>query len=292
MHTRNHFKSFDSCPATGLIEYVGDFNNNVIEIFAGNFNGQQPCGMLTSANGLLNPQGLMVRDHNLYVANTGNGDVLEFARGGTTPINTFADTSNGSEFPADVTVERDGTVLASNIFGSNQAGSISTWSASGTLIANYPNAAGANTYFLTVQKNGTVYYDDNTFAVYKGSCPAGVCGSFTSTGATMAFPGGLRSADNEDVVLGDQSGPGGGDVIVFETFPNGISCALGAGDPVAFDINHSQHHLFYTDAGNDIAAEVRDPATDGNICSLIGTVQGNNGGLGVGIAVDRPESLH
>ena len=293
MHVRNHLKSFNACPATGQIEYISDFNNNSISIFAGNFHGQTACGMLTGADGLLNPQGLMVKNGDLYVANTGGSDILAFHRGETSAFKTYTDTINGSQFPVDVTVSSDNTVIASNIFGSNEAGSLSTWNkTTGASIGNFVNPNGANTYFLTVQKNGTVYYDDNTFGLYVGSCPAGVCGSFAATGATVAFPGGIRSADREDVVQQDQSGPGGGDAIVYESFPNGTSCALNGSDPVTFDINHSQHHYFFTDSGFNEGVEVKDPATDGNNCSLIGIVPGNSGGLGIGMAIDRPESLH
>src|ERR1700687_4392836 len=76
--------SFNACPTTGTIEYGSDFNYSVIKIYKGKSAGQSPCGQLTSANGLLNPQGLFVdtKDH-LWVANTGNDNILEFDRGVT-----------------------------------------------------------------------------------------------------------------------------------------------------------------------------------------------------------------
>ncbi|HEY5095367.1 MAG TPA: hypothetical protein VII69_09650 [Candidatus Eremiobacteraceae bacterium] len=289
LNTGLHFKDFNRCPPAGPIEYVSDFNNNLIDIYKGNFAGQVPCGQLTK--GLANPQGMFVKEstHELYVANTGDDDVVVFRRGATSPFKTYIDLTNGSQFVADVTVAKDGTVLATNIFDIiDSVGSISTWRRDGTFVGNFPNANGAFDYFLTVQKDGTVYFDDSTNTLYKGSCPAGECGSFVATGATFVFPGGLRSADDEDVVLLDQEGAGGGDVLTFEPpdFGSPTSCALGASDPVSFDINRTQHHYFYADGGNNVAGEVEYPT-----CAPIGTVPGNPSGLLIGVARDEPETL-
>ena len=291
-NTGNHFKSFLACPASGPIVYFSDFNNSTISVFTLPLAGQSPCGMITSASGLLNPQGMIVKAGNLYVANTGAGDILAFHRGSTTPFQTYTDTVNGSQFPVDVTVSADNTVISSNIFGSNEAGSLSTFNkTTGATIGNFPNSAGANTYFVTVQHDGTVYYDDNTFSIYVGSCPAGACGSFAGTGATMAFPGGLRSADGEDVILQDQSGAGGGDADEYEAFPSTFtSCPLNGVDPVSFDINRPQHHYFYADAGLNEGVEVSWSAGTTS-CPLIGTVAGNSSGLPIGAAKDLPEHL-
>jgi hypothetical protein len=213
------------------------------------------------------------------VANTGDLNVIIFRRGAASPFKTYTDP--GNQYSVDVTVAKDGTVIASNIFGFNENGSLSTWHKDGTFVANFPNTNGSNDFFLTVQKNGTVYYDDNGLNFWVGSCPAGACGSFTTTGATFNFPGGLRSADGEDVVLQDQS--------TFEPpdFGSPASCALGASDPVTFDINRLQHHYFYADANNDVGGEVDYPS-----CIPIGTVPGNPGGLLIGVAKDYPEPLN
>src|ERR1700688_2804574 len=44
-----HFTSHDSCPATGPIKYVADFVFNVVNIYAGKFAGQAPCGQIASS---------------------------------------------------------------------------------------------------------------------------------------------------------------------------------------------------------------------------------------------------
>ena len=43
------YASFDSCPATGPITYISDYNNNVINIFAGTFKGQAACGAISGS---------------------------------------------------------------------------------------------------------------------------------------------------------------------------------------------------------------------------------------------------
>jgi hypothetical protein len=284
---RSHFKSFNSCPATGQIEYISDYSNDVVDIYAGNFNGQAPCGMITSANTLGAPQGLFVNGstHDLYVADSGNYEIEVFHRGQTTWYKAYVDLSNGLQEPVDVTVAADNTVIATNIVGfTSGIGSISTWNkTTGTLIGNFPNPGSYLNYFLTVQKNGTVYFDDNSGKVYSGSCPLGACGTFTPTGATVDFPGGIRSADGEDLVVQDQTQ---NIETTYETFPNGNACYLESSYAVGFDINKSQKHYFFTDAYSG-AIEVKYPS-----CTyVIGTVAGNPGGTAEGVAVDPPESL-
>jgi len=283
---------FNACPATGALEYISDFNNSTISIYKGKFASQAPCGMLTGSNGLLNPQGMFVDEkHNLWVADTGNGNVLEFKRGGTSAITTLVDTTGGnSEFPVDVTIAKDGTVIASNIFAPNTGiGSISTWVGT-TLIGNFTNPNSAFDYFVTVQKNGTVYMDDNTLTVYGFSCPAGVCTAQTSVGATgFNFPGGLRSGPGEDPILQDQSATGGGAQLTYESFPGGPAqqCTVSAGaDTVAFDLNEKRNHYFAADATNNRGVEVKYPT-----CAAIGTVAGGSGGLPIGAAADAPGDL-
>lgn len=281
--------SYDACPAKGPLEYVSDANDGVIDIFAGkNFtSGELPCGVI---NGLGEPQGLAVSDHELYVADTAGRVVRRFARGATSPDMTYVDTSCGGEFPADVAIATDGTVIATDIISISCAGGqISTWKNNGTFIGNFPNAHGGNDFFLTVQRNGDVYFDDNTFTIYKGSCPAGVCGSFTATGAQMAYPGGLESASgskSEDVVLDDQSAAGGGALTTFETFPDASwSCPLGAIDPISFAFNRTDKHAFYADGGNGVAGEVRWNDAS-STCPTVATVTVT--GIPTGVAVDAP----
>jgi hypothetical protein len=289
--TGRHFKSFDACPASGTIEYLSDYSNNVINIYAGKFAGQAPCGQLGSVS---RPQGMFVKGstHDLYVANTGGNDIVVFHRGQVNPYRTFTDP--GVQNPDDVTVAADGTVIAANIFQpmGHEQGSISTWHSDGTFVGNFSMPNSFEGLYVTVQKNGTLYYNDVDFTsgsglLWTGSCPNGACGAFTSTGATTAYPGGLRSADHQDLLQIDQNAPGGGALITYESFPTGTSCAIGAGDPDGMDLNRKQRHVFYADALNDVGGEMKYPS-----CAPIGTVPGNANGLPIGAAVDAPDGLN
>jgi hypothetical protein len=290
---QSHVASFDSCPATGVIEYVSDASNGAVDIFAGkNFTaGETPCGVIS---GLAEPQGLAVSAHELYVANTlGNGssgNVVRFPRGATSPDMTYTDTSCGGEYPADVTVAGDGTVIATDIISNScSGGQLSTFNEStGALEGNFPTYNGANAFFLTVQRNGTVLYDDNSLNLNTGSCPLGACGAFTATGVTFAFPGGVRSASgphSEDVVVDDQSAPGSA-LNTYESFPTpSASCTLNASDAVSYDFNHSDRHAFYADAGNFVATEVK-WNDNSNTCAGVASV--TMSGQPIGAAVDKP----
>ena len=286
-------KSFNRCPAAGPIVYMSDFNFGIVNIYTVPFAGQEPCGAISGT--LVNPQGLFVgRNHDLYVASSGSGNVQVFHRGHSKPYNIYTDTINGEQFPGDVTVAKDGTVIASNLIQADykEGGSISTWHEGphgGIFVGNFPMVNAYPGMFVTVQKDGTLYFDDvdattGQGPIWKGKCPLGACGAFKATGAIAAFPGGLRSVDDEDVVQLDQTGL---TLTTFEHFPTGNSCSLSdESDPVGFDINRPEHHVFIADANLNVGVELTYPG-----CVLIGTVPGIIAGAPVGIAKDYPEPL-
>ena len=299
IHNGDHFAGFDSCPATGALTYISDFNNSVVNIYAGGtFASQSPCGILT---GFINPQGLFISpgSHNLYVANTGGGNVLVFHRGATSPFQTYTDTTG--QYPVDVAVSSpNGNVIASNIFAmppSTELGSISTWPRSGQFSHNYKMINDTEGLFVTVQNGPAVriYYNDidstsGAGVVYKGNCPGAVCGVFSPTPASAdtVFPGGLRSrnADTRLVQI-DQSGGVGGARIKYNLpgFTSPTPCNLNGSDPVGFDMNTPTSRIYYADAGNNNGVELN------FTCGFVGTVPGNAGGLMIGVAHDPPEAL-
>ena len=299
-HTGRHFASFNACPQTGTLVYVSDYNNSVIDIFSGaSFHGQAPCGQLTSSNGLNGPEGMFVKSGNLYVANTLAGDVRAYHRGAHSPFKTYTDP--GGQFPVDVTIAQDNTVIASNIFkqdGSNR-GSISTFKIGGAFVGNFTMINDIEGLFVTVQKSGTVYFNDldttlGTGLLWTGSCPAGACGTFTKVpAATQAmFPGGLRSTRNDSHLtqIDQMNTP----MLIDYTLPafSDQTCPIpGVVDPVGDDINFSQHHFYWADAVSNNAGEMTYATPLSGGCVLKGTVPGNAGGMPIGVAVDRPESL-
>jgi len=287
--------SFNNCPAAGTIEYMSDFNGSMISIYSGNWGlNQRPCGMLTSANGLSSPQGLTVHDHKLYVANTGAGNVLAFHRGATIAFATYVDPTGGGEFPADVAVQKDSTVIATNISGVSQAaGSISTWNANGILVGNFVNPGGFKDYFLTVQRNGKVYFDDSGLELNVGTCPLGVCGSFANTGATgFDGAGGLRSASYSKTGFDVAVLMSFGSLLTYTSFPGGpsSSCSWPEGSFLieGFDFNHTDHHVFGADEDpdGDNGYEMTYPG-----CVVIGNAPGGSNSTLIDVAVDRPGAL-
>jgi hypothetical protein len=253
-----------SCPATGPIRYVSDYSNSVINVYSGKFAGQAPCGQITS--GIAGPEGIFVRrtTRDLYVANDSAHNILVFHRNQTTPYNTYTDPT--VQDPFDVTVAKDGTVIASNLIqpNGNENGSISTWIGGpngGTFVGNFPMTNDSEGLFLTVQKNGTVYYNDIDAVTGKGdlwsvSCPAGACGTETQVaGVVFAFPFGMGSDGAQDLLVNDLNTAGGGFADTFELpNPTPKSFAL-TGVPVGMAIDPLDHHWFVADAMDDVAAE-------------------------------------
>jgi len=290
-NTGHHFVSFDSFPATGPIEYASDGTNNVINIYAGDFAGQAPCGQIATT--LLNfPFGLFVKigTHDLYVANA--SDVLVFHRGKMMPYNTYTDPSG--QVPNDVTVAKDGTIIVSNIgqFNGREAGSISTWVKGpngGTFVGNFPMTNDIQGGFITAQKNGTVFFDDQDAttrhgAVWSLSCPAGHCGTQTQVaGVSLGAPGGLGSDSTDDLLVTD-SQPGNAETFELPN-PNPMTFPL-AGIVFGMAMSQGDTHWFVADALDNEAAEYSYPSG-----SLIGTVPGNSFGNLDGIAIDPGHAL-
>jgi hypothetical protein len=281
-----------SCPATGPLKYVTDASTigGAIYIYAGKFAGQLPCGEISE--GLNGPRGMFVAEnHDLYVANNAASNVLVFHRGQTKPYNTYFDPTD--QYVGDVAVARDGTVITTNIFSQGspyEPGSISTWIGGlngGRFVGNYV-MVNVNRYggFLTVQKDGTVYYDDtdssNFGGLFRVSCPAGICGTQTQvTGVSFHLAGGVASDDSDDVLVTDS---GDGFPALAETFelpnPNPKTFPL-LGIPIGMAINKLDHHWFVADANNQYTAEYAYPSG-----KLIGTVLCPSPCSPDGIAVD------
>jgi hypothetical protein len=290
-----HGASYNACPPTGLLVYVSDDNDKTINIFSGDLAGQAPCGILSATT---YPQALTVKSGILYVPYGPPAPAVKaFHRGDTTPFRFYFDRTCSDEVPGDVTVSDDGYVLASNYFGHDCAsGSISVWKKStGDFVGNYPNADGQHTEDLTIQRDGTVYFDDDAPSLWVGKCLKGICGSFSNTGAIFQAAGGIRSVGDEHIVLDDPAGSNGGRALTYipPSFgsPSG-SCSFGGHAPSQFDLNFSQHHIFVVDAFRGLVSEFKYPAGGGHghPCVLIGTVS-TSGGAPVGVAVDRPEPL-
>jgi hypothetical protein len=279
-----HFKSKYTCPATGAIEYFSDYKNNVINVFAGKFAGQSPCGMITAVS---NPQGLFVdaSTHDLYVANTGKRNVVVFHRGQLTPYNTYADPT--LPFTYEVALAKDGTVIASNVLGP-YGGSLSTWIGGpngGTFVGTFPMTNVKYGYYVVVNHNDLVYYNDLDLTSGRGAlwslrCPHGACGIQTRiAGVSFNEAGGLAISRTNDL-LADDAQPG-----FAETFelpnPNPKTFPIDSGS-LDMAIDTSNRHWFALDSQNSDAAEYLYPSG-----AFVGRVQCAPGCIASGIAVDH-----
>ena len=209
-YAARQIESFNMCPASGQVEYVSDAYE--IFIYAGKFAGQAPCGELSSKR--LKPFGLFVdtATHDLYVANDDFPNVLVFHKSQGKPYNSYTDPNN--PITVDVTVSRDGTIIASDLLDP-ASGAISTWLGGpngGTFVGSYPMANHVlEGSYITVQKDGTVYFDDaqrddgpQYGALWTVSCPAGICGPQTQiAGVRFSYALGIASDSADDVLVAD-----------------------------------------------------------------------------------------
>ena len=216
------------------------------------------------------------------MANSKRSNIKVFHRGQVKAYNTYVDPTD--EFTLDVAVAPDGTVIASNEF---PFASLSTWTGGpngGTFVGNFPMTNAAAGQFVTVKKNGTVYFTDidqqsNMGALWTVTCPAGACSTQTQVaGVSFEFPGGMVFDDTRDLFVIDDS------AITANRFelPNPVPrvCAL-IGKPISVDFTREDHTFVTTDDvpfGDLEGKEYSYPS-----CSFLGAVGTTTSN---GIAVD------
>jgi hypothetical protein len=174
--------------------YISDFLANNVTVFDinGTLKGQ--------IGGLSNPGGLFV-DHkrNLWVANNGANNVLEFARGATTPFNTLNDPGG----PIDVTMCPNGTVY---VAGSNST-AIEVYprgSTNPTRSLTYPDAE--QTDALTCDAKGNVFA--TTVISFHGGVvefPHGKQHGATQLPISLGGPGGIKPDNAGNLLVDDQT---------------------------------------------------------------------------------------
>ena len=92
--------------------YVSDVGTDDVNVYA--FELRNLVGQLTGFN---EPQGMCTDSHgNVYVTNTLDSNILEFAHGGTSPIQTFDD---AGQYPVDCAVIRFGDLVVANESATN-----------------------------------------------------------------------------------------------------------------------------------------------------------------------------
>jgi hypothetical protein len=299
-----------SCPATGAIEYVSDSNDSVISVYKGEFTGQKPCGQITSginsgvglaaSVALSHPWGLYVAlaTHDLYVANGNGHNVLVFHRGHTLPYNVYIDpTPNHVTYPFDVTVAKDGTVIASNESSGQEGGSLSTWiggPSGGTFVGQFQMTNSNYGGWVTIDNSDTVYFNEfegppfGQVTLWSTSCPAGACGALTQVPIAryVLYPGGMEFDAAGNLLMSDIDGNtntwADTNHLDLTTAPPYPSSFLMIGEAYGMALNKRNDRWFSADFENNEAHEYVYPSGQ-----LVGTVSGNQFGFPVGIAVDQ-----
>ena len=285
---RPKFIGYFNCPPHATLEYLADYAVSVVNVYAGKFAGQSPCGQITA--GLSRPVALYVdiKTHDLYVANTlkpyGYFDILVFHRGWLTPYNGYKQPN--LQQISDLTIAKDGTIVAtsSGIFDGH---SILTWIPSptgGTFIGYFPIQNGGNALFITSKRDGTLYFDDidsvGNGTLWSVSCPAGVCGVQTQVAGISFgdFPAGIKFDASGDLLVNDAAALTGDTFELPKTKPKTFPLS---GQPVGLAINLRDNHWFVADPMNNVGVEYEYPSG-----VLVGTVPGNPRGSVTDIAVD------
>jgi len=201
-------------------------------------------------SGLANPQGIGVNplSGNVYVADTGAFETLEYAPNSTTVVGTFSDPN---QYPVDAAVDSQGNVYVANIFSTaGAAGSVDVFNSSGTLLRNLTDP--------NVSEGISVGIDEHHMLTFCFNNTAGVgeCDNFAHANghgvlaeSGWGFSGGSSYNINEHTVVLDQLADSA------LTYSSGTLCGTihfaSAGDDVMMGLSRSNGFLVEGDASNN-----------------------------------------
>ncbi len=273
----------------GSKRFFSDYIRNAVYIFA---HGNR----VATLKGFTNPSGLATdASGNLYVANEGAANILEYAFPYTGTPTTLNDPG---QFPVDVAVDSRGNVAACSLgspsFG---AGSVSFYSPGSSNPTNTLSSTSLReVYFCAFDANGNLYLDglDPTYSFFvAGEIVGGISGTVITTlttSNTILYPGGVQVTRNGQIAFMDQ-GPGP----AIYTYNAPVSGSLGspvattplagADDPVGFAFDKGTTDAFVADAGLVSAEKYAYPAGGAPL-------RGHklpNGGLPIGAAITPTE---
>jgi hypothetical protein len=263
--------------------FVSDAANNVVNLY--NLAGKQ----LAQLTGFSEPQGLTVdADGNLYVANTGDSNILIYAPPYSGTPTTLDDSG---QFPVDVAVINNGEFVAvTNIISTSDGPGSVTLYKNGKQGATISNSDWARIYFEGFDASGNLYFDGEGTS---GAVLVGEIAKLTSGGSTITtlttnnsieFPGGVQVTNGGKIAIDDQEGFA---VYTYDAPKSGslgspikTTDLTGSGDPVSFAFNGDNRVLWTADASDEAANEFRYPA-GGDTKKVISV----SGGEPIGVAL-------
>ena len=158
---------------------------------------------------------------NVWVADSSDFDLIEYAHAGTAPIATLPDYES---YPFSCSVDRqNGNLAVSNIFSikPDQVGSLAVYAGPSKAPMLFTDPNFSEYYFLTYGPEGTLYFDGLGY----GSTPEvaqlhhGRFEPITISGATITSPGGMQYAEGSLTIGGTDSA---GDAIVYRITDRGV----------------------------------------------------------------------
>ena len=198
----------DARAKKGALLYLSDASTYDVYVYS--WPSLALVGTLTGFNG---PSGECVdAKGNVWIANTYDSELIEYAHGGTSPVATLSDSG---QYPYSCAVnKKSGTLAAGNIEStSGSAGSVTIYkreSGSGT---NFPDS---NVYvnFVGYDRRGNLFVNGGSGSGYFSlqTLRKGTFAPVTLSGGAIDIAGGVQYAD-KSLSVGDQLGESGNPVI-------------------------------------------------------------------------------